>query len=622
MKNNAENKIPVGKEACMNAARRKRWVAPAMAAVALIMAGMLSGCGSDSVSSVVSSEDQYQQKVYVIGEIKDPSSSATGSISEVRGPSDAVKQVFVKRKTYDGVSADAPIFIAADQVLTLDDTVKKGLLDTYRNGYPIILVRGDETQINALLETLGRERNYRLPENFPYAELFAASRETGAHFMWSMYLPGVSQSDNATDTFVDSAKAQLSRAEMFRDWMKENGSRTSKMTAFTGEATKSLSKDGVSETDLTKLAQLSQSVLIFTDSITGNTYQFIYNMYSCHSFSTMDGKSYDWFYVEQVGTLNAATGYQGIQGDPASAYGGEIAKYYAGSYAMSNSMMSQGLVKSDQSVVLEAHSPETNNTKTSTKSGFSFDIGGDVGFKAGAGISAEGGSGSADINGALKTGVSISNEKSVDTYDCTVQNRCASSGYTDDAQWLYTFDRATQYGWYASWCRLNSPVKLSISTFQPVNKWIWRFSPNVREGKKSYRNNFAAALIVELITTRSGTALFWAPITGPYHDVTSTTFNGSVPLDYPPLIVAPSLNANFSAAGQVQYMDAHVSSDWFASSNQSWCQTVPTTGKGNNSQISVTVSPNTTGKERKATVTFTTSDGKGKDTMTVTQSQY
>jgi hypothetical protein len=608
----------------MKAAKYTRWVPSALAAAAMITACLLSGCGSggsDAPVALVSQEDQYQQKVYVIGEIKDPSSSATGSISEVRGPADAVKQVFVKRMAYDGVSADAPIFIAADQVLTLGDTVKQGLLDTYRNGYPIILVRGDEAQINTLLEILGRERNYRLPENFSYAELFAVSRETGAHFMWSMYPPGVSQSENATDTYADNANAQLGRAELFRDWMKESGSRTSKMASFTEEATKSLSKDGVSETDLTKLAQLAQSVLIFTDSITGNTYQFIYNMYSCHSFSAMDGKSYDWFYVEQVGTLNAATGYQGIQVDPGSAKFAEIAKYYAGSYAMSNSMMSQGGNKSDQSVVLEAHSPETNNTKTTTKSGLSFNIGGDVGFKAGAGT-AQGGSASADVNGALKTGVTINNEKTVDTYDCTVLNRCMSSGYTDDAQWLYTMDRATQYGWYASYCRLNSPVKLSISTFQPVNKWIWRFSPDVREGKKSYQKNFTATLDVELITTRSGEALFWAPITGPFHDVTTANFTGSVPLDYPPLIVAPSLNVNFNAEGQVQYMDAHVSSDWSASSNQTWCQAVPTTGKGNNTQISITVSPNTTGKERKATVTFTTNDGKGKDTMTVTQSQY
>ena len=163
----------------MNAVHFKRWGHLPMAAMALIMACMLSGCGS---SSTVSSADQYQQKVYVIGEIKDPSTSATGEISEVRGPADAVKHVFVNRVAYDGVSADAPIFIAADQVLSLSDTMRKGLLDTYRNSYPIVVVHGGEAEINALLGILGLEQNYKLPENFPYAELFAVDRDAGGNF--------------------------------------------------------------------------------------------------------------------------------------------------------------------------------------------------------------------------------------------------------------------------------------------------------------------------------------------------------------------------------------------------------------------------------------------------------
>ena len=72
----------------------------------------------------------------------------------------------------------------------------------------------------------------------------------------------------------------------------------------------------------------------------------------------------------------------------------------------------------------------------------------------------------------------------------------------------------------------------------------------------------------------------------------------------------------------MKYLDATVSGDWSASSDQAWCQAVPTTGKGDNPQVSITVSANTTGRERKATVTFATKDGKEKDRMIVTQSQY
>ena len=83
-----------------------------------------------------------------------------------------------------------------------------------------------------------------------------------------------------------------------------------------------------------------------------------------------------------------------------------------------------------------------------------------------------------------------------------------SSGYTDDAKWLYTFDRANQYACMVIRCRLNDPVRLSIGTFEPYNKWIWRFSPDVRENKKSYKNNFKTTLDVENMTSISGFSLF------------------------------------------------------------------------------------------------------------------
>jgi hypothetical protein len=129
-------------------------------------------------------------------------------------------------------------------------------------------------------------------------------------------------------------------------------------------------------------------------------------------------------------------------------------------------------------------------------------------------------------------------------------------------------------------------------------------------------------LEVENVTSISGCSVFWVPVAGPYHLSKVSQFKDSVPLNYPPLIVSPSENVTFNNAGQVKYMDVHVTSDWSASSDQSWCQAVPTTGKGNNTQVSITVDYNTTGKERKATITFSRNDGKGKDTMTATQSQF
>lgn len=216
----------------MNAVCFKRLVPLAVAALALIMVFSLSGCGSGGSGG---SADQQQQKVYVIGEIKDPAGSATQQISEIKGPVDATKQLFVNRLAYDGVSSDAPIFIAADKVLSLGDTMRKGLQDTYRNSFPIVVIYGGEAEINALLGILGLAQNYTLPDGFPYAEMFAIDKEDGISFTWSMYPQR--QSNVSTGTPDDP----LVRTELFRDWISNDGARvTQKVLAGKQEAAKAL----------------------------------------------------------------------------------------------------------------------------------------------------------------------------------------------------------------------------------------------------------------------------------------------------------------------------------------------------------------------------------------------
>ena len=149
--------------------RRSFFSIPLLSASLLLIAG----CGSDSstpvilpspasTASMVSVDKQFQQKVYIIDEIKEPtqaeSESAATQIAAVKGPAEAAKQVFVNRLPYDGTSSDAPVFIAADQVASLSDIFKQGLLATYRNSFPIILIRAGEREINTLLEILDRKK--------------------------------------------------------------------------------------------------------------------------------------------------------------------------------------------------------------------------------------------------------------------------------------------------------------------------------------------------------------------------------------------------------------------------------------------------------------------------------
>lgn len=613
-----------------------------LAAMTLIMAGAVAGCGSTSSASPA---EQYQQKVYIIGEIKDPSDSTSAGAAEqiaaVKGPADAAKRVFVNRVAYDGVSADAPVFIAADQVMALSDTVKQGLLATYRNSYPIILIRGGETEINALLEILERVPNYKLPQNYPYAEMFAVSTELAGNFSLSIYPPGSSDSSSTPGASNgDDTSGLLARADALRTWVSSSGTRTMlQATAdFQANAKQALaaSSNEISKSDLTSLAQAEHDEKLFTqeEKYGANTYKLIYTMYPFHQFTASDGKEYDWLYVEQEGILSAEPRYTKFGGNNRSCTNDEVdtftkmqgginfgTPYCASSvdnYRITNEMtgISSGFG------VQGGSSPSTTNEKTTTTSGVSFDLSGDFGLKGNAKYAQKDGpEAGVEVSSTVKGGVSISTEKTFDTYDCTVENVTSN----DAPAWLYTFTRQTQYGWYAVGCKLNEPVKLARSSFQPIQKWIWRFSPDVREKAK----NFKTTLKVDNLVTQAGSSLFWQPIAGPFYYVEKTvTLDFSPALYFAPVIVAPGKNLNLDNKAQFKTLEVSVGRDWSASCDQDWCQAAPTSGKGDNPQFSLTVSENTTGKERKAIITFKTSDYTNdttgnkfkKDRMYVTQS--
>lgn len=621
----------------------------AAAAAAVLSVCLISGCGSDgpdnpfniqSQAGLVSTDQQYQQKVYIIGEIKEPtqaeSENITTRIAAVRGPAEAAKQVFVNRLPYDGTSSDAPIFIAADQVKSLGSTSKQGILATYRNSFPIILIRAGETEINTLLEILDRVPNYKLPHNYPYAELFAVSTELAGNFSLSIFPPGSSDpSSNPGSSATDDTGGLLARADALRTWISASGTRTMlKSTAdFQANAVKA-SKE-LSKTELTELVKAEHDQVIFTqdEKYGANTYTFVYTMYPFHQFKDANGGSvsYDWLYVEQQGYLSAEPRYTKF-GEVGGCSNGELSlftsePFISGSCTSSidRYRITNEIPEITTGVTLERSSPATENKTTTTKSGIKWDLGGDFGLKGHAGASEKlGPDVSGDVSTTVKGGVSINNESTFVTSDCTTTEISKNNA----PGWQYSFTRPTQYGWAVASARLNPPVELSRSTFQPVQKWIWRLTPDIREKKQ----NFKTKLKVDNLVTVAGISVFWTPVTGPYYSVESLSFEPlpfetSPALHYAPVIVAPAKNLNLDKKAQYKTMEVSVGRDWFASCDQDWCQAAPTTGKGDNPQFSVTTSENTTGKERKATITFktydytgTTADNKYKlDRMYVTQ---
>jgi hypothetical protein len=400
---------------------------------------------------------------------------------------------------------------------------------------------------------------------------------------------------------VDNEEDQLERTGMLNAWLDEDENRvTPEIKQMRRDATAALASSAKADGgELTQVAQGFVTTRNFTNN--GNNYQLSYYIYSCHSFNAVDSTGYDWFYVRQEGMLNASGGYGGVK----DWYGGgpsDECHYYIGNYKTNNWLESLGYQNSG--VAIMAANPQNANNVSQVTSGIDWNIGGSVGFQG------------KDFTAALTGGVTIHNSTTVNVSDCEITNN--SAGNVNNAQWTYTFTKCAQTT-YFGYTGLKAPPVLSRSNFQPVNQWIWKFAPSVRD---SDRTSFSSSFDVDLIWSVGGQSYGWWIAKDPNHyTYDGGKWNFNVPLTFPPLLVVPH-NLDFTAAGQYKALDIAVSRNWVVSSDQPWCRVEPASGTAANTRVNITVDPNATGANRTAAVSFATADGRGSDTMVVFQSQY
>lgn len=583
----------------MNFHRSRCGVSTAVAMLMALIVFTTSGCGSNDSAQAPGPTNIHAANVAYAGDI-------SGTLA------DQLEQTFVNRVAYDGSFTNMPIFLAAQSLQSLSQTQQNGILSTFANSYPIVLINCSAAEINTLLGILGLEQNYTLPEGLPadklYVELFAIDQETDGHiFIWSMYPPAdgtLAYADTGAPgatIYTDDDYSQFRRTDLFHEWIDQDGSRVTAMVRASGvQASQALADKVAAES--AELTQLAKGFVVTKNvSARGNIYQITYYIYSCHSFNEADATDYDWFYVRQEGMFNASPTYGGVttwfDGGPADAV-----LYYIGNYRMNNWM--EGLTTAVSGVSLMKADPQNANSVTQVTSGVSWNIGGSIGFQG------------SQATGSLNAGVTISNSTTVNVSDCEVINNSLDN--VNNAKWRYEFKKAAQTV-YFGYAALSEPPVLSRSNFQPVNQWIWKFSPAIRDANK---NSFQSQFDVDLIWSVGGEPYgFWIAAPARHYTYAAWSWNFPIPLSYPPVLVAPH-NLDFTAAGQFKALDIVVSRNWTVSCDQTWCHADPASGTGANAHVTITVDPNTSGARRTATVTYRTADGKGSDTTTIAQSQY
>lgn len=464
-------------------------------ATLLLATMILTGCGYDTFFEAIRLGDddvvdvapeRYTEKVYVIGDL-------TGALAD-----ELTDQVALQM--HDGEDSDAPIFVAGDSLATLTDAQITAIRAIYAAKHPVLLTHADRDQIVDLLNMLQIDRDFTLPYGIDRAEIFSVDLEDdGDAFEWVQY--GPSLDEQAGD--VDDIDEQVARANMLVQWLRDNAQRMDDIDIQ--QAKTRAARDAGNSSELTQLAAAFVRKDNFTDS--GNNYQVTHYIWGCHSYDTDD----DWFFVQQQCVFNGSGAYKGRTTRHSGQWHDLVAGYMD---KIELDATVDGYEQYTDDVGMMQSTPATVNGVATLTSGISWNIGGKVGVnKTGP---------SAEISG----GVTVSSSRTVSVSDCRVVNMSNDRG--NNARWIYQFNRCDSVSDFL-YAEITNPPSLSVSSFQPLNQWVWQTKPQVRT--KNAR--MSVKLKVDLVSTAGAVDFLWK--THPVHTTTSKNWQFLVTMPYPKL---------------------------------------------------------------------------------------
>ena len=459
-----------------------------------------------------------------------------------------------------------------------------------------------EGEINVLLDELGMDISFRMPEGMEQIELFAARRVGGDNW-WFVDGGG----EPAADEDDGGAARLRGRVREFVRWVKETkeaeADTSSKPSVFTSAA----------NDDITKLAEADIWSIPFSDR--GQTFTIRYDMYSCHSF-TDDS---DYYYVTQSAQLNPSVRWHNEKGyvhgitTYAAHQWGHMRRYLFKNYWYDDPGNAAPLVQS---------SPATANNTATITSGVSWSLGGSVGLSGSLGADKTGPKGEVGANGSLSIGVSISSSRSVNVADCSVNDKCGSEGMARLAAWEYTFADPANGERHSFWTDLEDAPMLSRSNFQPVNQWIWTVPSAFSKKVKDFKSEF---------TWTNGNSYgpfneVWIEVIHATHEDDDWVYHGFwVPVKRPPLLAISAGQMQFEAKGESKALTLVSALDWTASSDSDWLEINQGSGKATGAggwQLYITVDPNDSSANREGYVTLRSTDGTETQKVKVFQSRY
>lgn len=434
--------------------------------------------------------------------------------------------------------------------------------NTYATGYPVAIIQANNSEINQLRTVVGLPGGFNLPDSLFYFDVYGLDHDDqGDIFEIGIIKPQANESAtfiiyNTDGSILDTKIAdrdestdyqqdKQSRVDFLREWIAENETRD-----MYGDAVRAKADTAIAKAEETKkLHEIANEWRAKHVFLTGEKelkdHLGLVAMQGCrnlpkniHTVNTSVWTVYNketdeyWFYVEQIGMLNASkqncttwcdsSGCSTIEDEDKNyAFRG----IYTYQYKL-NSYINGMIDNVDAPVSIVERSPATTENKTSVTNNMSFNLSGKLSFspKFSKGEKTSGDlGGSAEISG----GITIGQSRNYEIKDVNILNQCGSRA--NNASWEYNIAKPW-IAWNPLGIKMYGPTpNVGKATFEPKMQWLWKVNASVR-GK--YPDGLPITIEFSTLTGSVVTSPFlFIPVEGRYR---SGVLSANMTVKWPP----------------------------------------------------------------------------------------
>ncbi len=306
------------------------------------------------------------------------------------------------------------------------DQDKLRLIGAYEAGFSIAIIKPTENELKDIALLLGIADQSQQTKHINNLAIYAVEKNTQGGYR-ELSIDDDTATNNTAPNFIAEESILVST---YLNWLLEsNKSLNNKWLEIQVNAEIIPGFDNLE-------AIAAQFEFRKTHNYSNNIHQLTTYAWSVYKKETQE----DWFYIKQIGIFSANNAF--------TPPGNGITDFYVMNTFISDYLNNPALFLAD-------FSPSTTENTTTTTSGITWSLGGNLSFDSAGG------------GGGISAGVEINNSFSFSTQDVTVMSYVGTQ--LNNATWQFNISQNPNY-----------IPSVGVSSFKPITQWIWKTKNELR----------------------------------------------------------------------------------------------------------------------------------------------